>query len=285
VSAIIPIGPSPVALPVSEPKPNIPKFVERVLRILEALSKYLARGSDEIGMTYEITSPQGVKSYLIGTAHMVDRESIQKSGFQRIIAKCSRLYTEAGNDVCIINPYTGLLETEESYKHLPFHYFLDTAITLEAQYRKIPVYALDTGIVCVEKMMDVALNGAKEMGPEAHQKIMMKTLEELFENTSLLTVIKDWKARDVKAMAAVRDSMEYQLIALREDRWMDILLPLSVEKPICVAVGSGHIVGYDSLTERFKNEGFKVEPITRSPPGFLERQIRKVETAIRSRYV
>jgi hypothetical protein len=227
---------------------------------------------EEIGIIYEITSPKGVKSYLIGTS-IVDKESIQYGSFRKIIAKCSRLFSEDGTERCKTHPYREI-ETNAQYQHIRFRYDLDMAITLEAMTKKIPIVALDPGID-PEYDADHAkhIQDIQEKGLVTYQERRVAWLEKQNKDPDVVLAIQKWKGHDVEYLAEKRLKRPYGLTAKWEDAWMKVLLPAlsETQKPICVAVYCYHVVGYKGLAERFEKAGFKVELLTRRPLNLIQR--------------
>lgn len=63
------------------------------------------------GLKFKVTNNQGVESYLVGTWHVVDKPSIKDPDINKIIDKCSVLYTEMGN-YCFLTSSQGSVPEE-----------------------------------------------------------------------------------------------------------------------------------------------------------------------------
>jgi uncharacterized protein YbaP (TraB family) len=217
-----------------------------------------------IGVTYEITNPKGVKSYLIGTFHNLDAESLQRSNFQQIVDKCSALYSEAGTNFFISSAHGSNPEEDHPYKGVKYRYYLDLAITLRAWYNNIPIVALDQE-GAASQLREFCRQKGYEMGPDAFEKLDMQELEIRSQYTEFKKAFKAWSTGDIGALAVIRKTMhEDDDETRREDQWLKILMPklLEGQKSICIAVGAAHVVGTNSISDRIEKAGCKVELIT-----------------------
>ena len=214
-------------------------------------------------LSYKITNSHGITSYLIGTFHKVDAESIEKSHFRQILARCSALYCEAGTNRFVSSAQGSMLEGMHEYKYIPMRYVFDTAIAIEAWCRKIPIFSLDEEIPEVNLQLQDQLRLMRELGPNVYEKGFMDKMDLCGKNPNEQAKFKAWKDGNVTHLAMLREKILSDEVRTREDAWMKILIPRLLDKQevICIAVGVGHIVGPDNIAKRFKRAGLKVDRI------------------------
>lgn len=227
--------------------------------------------NNEVGLTFKITNQNGVDSYLIGTTHMATAESMSRSNFQQIIDKCSALYSEAGTNIFITSAEGSRPEGDHEYTNVRYRFFPDAAITLGAWAKKIPITSLDKGIPSVDQMRDFSRAKSYEIGPDEFEKLTMQGHEETMKDPEAVRLADAWEQGNAEIWAENRNVQPYFIIAPREDQWMEILTPKLREtsKPICIAVGVAHVVGYNSLPDRLRKQGFKVERVYSTPRSHL----------------
>ena len=226
--------------------------------------------SNEVGFTFKITNPQnGVESTLIGVAHMANAEAMRKLNVQQIIDKSSALYSEQGADVFITSADGSRPEEVHEYTNVKYRFYPDAAITLEAWSKRIPIHTLDAENSVAERTETRAIR--RTIGTDEFEKLMMQHHQATGDNPELRQTLDAWEKGDAEFTAKARNEVPYRLIAPREDRWMEILTPKLREtsKPICIAVGAAHLVGHNSLPDRLRKEGFKVERVYTTPRSHL----------------
>jgi len=228
-----------------------------------------------VGTVFEVTNSIGVKSFLIGTMHTVDKESVEDKRFRKILDKCSTLYTEMGNNFLITSSHGSIPEGDHPYRHIPLRYAYDEAIGIYAWCKKIPNISLDEKIPDQALALSSLIQRMRTKGPDFCEKVVMDNLA----NTTNETLLKKWKDGSVfKVVPRPRDSAEAEEMHFaeelhRENVWCETLIPtlLTTQKPICIAVGAIHVAGAGSLSERFKKAGLKVELLPNNRPrSFIE---------------
>ncbi|HEV7736164.1 MAG TPA: TraB/GumN family protein [Chlamydiales bacterium] len=214
-------------------------------------------------LSYKITNSNGVTSYLIGTYHKVDAESVEKSNFRQILACCSAVYCEAGTNRFVSSAQGSMPEGTHEYKHIPMRYVFDTAIVIEAWCRKIPVFSLDQEIPQVNLQLQQQLRQMRKLGPNAFEKSIMHQMDVFGKNPNEQANFKAWKDGNVTYLAMLREKVLSDEVRTRENAWMKILIPrlLEMQEGICIAVGVAHIVGPDNIAKRLKQAGLQVERI------------------------
>jgi uncharacterized protein YbaP (TraB family) len=228
--------------------------------------------NNTVGFTFKITNPQnGVESTLIGTAHMANAETMGKLNVQQIIEKSSALYSEAGTNVFVTSAEGSRPEGDHEYTNITHRFCPDKAITLEAWAKRLPIHSLDRGIPAFDQMRDLQRAKSHEIGPDAFEQLTMQSHEQVPQSPEGVQLLDAWEQGNSEIWAQVRDAIAYGMIAPREDQWMKILTPKLKEtsKPICIAVGVAHVVGYNSLPDRLRKEGFKVERVYSTPRSSL----------------
>ena len=234
-------------------------------------SNYIATPSDfsprniGLGTAYKVMH-HGIESYLIGTVHNADQKTIQQSCFYRIMEKnISILYSELGIFDVIGSPQISIPEAPHQYQHIKYRYVLDTAIVLEAILRRIPIVALD---VSPEKEAE-EIAKVKNIDPLYAEKWRMdRTLGSSPKFSAFLNKLRYGRVRSILAVRKYEKLDKPYFFEPREERWAQILIPalLNTHNPICIAVGACHLVGKNSLSDRFKKAGCNVELIHSTNP-------------------
>ena len=207
------------------------------------------------GLTYEVTNEQGVKSYLMGTSHVADKDMVLGAPYLNLIEKCSALYTEPGTNIYVTLPHGSIPEQPHKHSHLQYRFCIDITLTIAAWCKGIPITGLDA-----YSNEDIDLINKEE--------VQDKALERMNTNvgSDFITNIAAWKSGDIQRMTDLRKLVEEfnpSLIGEREDEWAKVLIPAlkATQKTIGIAVGIVHLVGEDGLQARFQKEGLKVELI------------------------
>ncbi len=223
----------------------------------------------DFGIQFAITNSKGVKSYLIGTIHIVDKESVQDPAIQEIIGKCSALYSESGMNCTLFEPQASMPEGDHQYSNFPFRYSYDTAITLAAWLKKIPIFSLDEGVPHRDQAVAEGRKALLEIGINELELTYMQVCSLNSAGPEYRSSLREWKNSNTASFKKSRmeDSEHYpfdRYITQREEHWVKTLIPklLNTEQPIAIAVGVNHVVGEDSLSERFARAGLKVEIIS-----------------------
>lgn len=156
-----------------------------------------------------------------------------------------------------------------------------------AAWHKIPIRSLDQYVPEMQKLlldteMEIKRKGAEAVGNRyaayrgAEQKGFFKRILAHY-------VVRTYQKGDLNEIAKLRQLTRQGQNAVkqakREQKWCEILIPklLEADKPIGIAVGVNHIVGKDSLSERFAQAGLKVELITPKPSnGYINHAVRAV---------
>ncbi len=202
-----------------------------------------------------------IDHFLIGTQHKTDENMIKQSCFHRMMERCSILYTERGVYDFVPSSHTSIPESDHEYKHLRYRFCLDTAITLEAVVKRIPIMMLDVlsdpfEIRSYDEIIEVCnrLNG-----------VDMQRAKTIHSNFVWRRDPCSMQKRRAKGRPESPDIYD-----IREERWAQILIPAlkDATASICIAVGAVHVVGEDSLSHRFQKAGFKVEFIRSNCPEF-----------------
>jgi hypothetical protein len=236
---------------------------------LSAIPK--SQKSRDFGITYEVTNQKGVKSYLIGTNHFVDKESVQDPAIMEIIGKCSALYSEFGINLFITSAHGSMPEGDHQYWDIPLRYKYDTAITLAAWCKKIPITSLDEGVPYRDAQQAEGRKTLEKCGVDEIERLFMEQASMFSRDPDLLLSLQQWKNGDIQSFKQDRynddDGLNYRRITQREEHWVKTLIPklLETEQSIAIAVGASHVVGDNSLSERFAKSGLKVELISPRP--------------------
>lgn len=217
------------------------------------------------GLKFKITNDYGVESYLIGTWHVVDKPSINDPDINKIIDKCSVLYTEKGNYRFLDSSQGSLLEENHQYQHIPFRYSYDTALTIVAWCKKIPVMSLDYSFPGNAERWERTWRSFRDRGPDETERNFMDVYKKAGVDGygSRDPGFRAWKKGDIFALQNTRKSTAQSFQSIeREKHWAKTLVPhlMSSTQPICIAVGVYHTVG-NGLPEIFRKAGLKVERI------------------------
>lgn len=219
----------------------------------------------DFGITYEVTNQKGVKSYLIGTMHAVDKESVQDPAIMEIIGKCSALYSELGTNLFITSAAGSMPEGDHQYSTIPLRHTYDIAITLAAWCKKIPIISLDRGVVERDDEVTEYHEILQAVGADRVEEIFMFNSAIVSCDPNAFRDLQTWKNSDLESM------QKHRVVSTggdkRENHWLKTLIPklLETEQPIAIAVGAGHVLGKDSLSERFAESGLKVALISPRP--------------------
>ncbi len=237
------------------------------------------------GFKFKITNDQGVESYLVGTSHVVDKSSIQDPDINKIIDKCSVLYTELGHYTFLTSSQGSEPEEEHQYQHLPFRYSYDTAFTIAAWCKKIPEISLDISFPGRSERYEESFRIIRELGPDEFEEGLMGEYEKLCaDGPPGGSRFYAWKKGDILAREKDRKNDFDVECVEREKHWAKILVPhlRSTTQPICIAVGAYHVVG-DGLPEIFRKAGLKVEWIRpRSPASIPQKCARAVRKTVQA---
>ena len=212
-----------------------------------------------------LTNEFGIKSFVIGTCHVVDKESFQNPFFQKILGKCSVLYSEGGSYIFNSYPFGTQRNEEPQYQHDRFRYPLDVRITEIAEERKLPIFALDEGIPKLDEDTLTMCADRLELGAEKMEDLYRRNWETITLSPNYPKLIESWKAADIPFLKQIRKNTPKEYL-LREGHWVKKLIPKlrKARKPIAIVVGAAHLVGRHSLSERLKRAGLKVELLTNS---------------------
>lgn len=232
----------------------------------------------DFGVVFEVTNQKGVTSYLIGTCHTVDKESIQDPAIWEIMEKCRALYSELGPNHFIPAAQGSMPEGAHPYQHIPLRYSYDTAITLAAWCKKVPIISLDKGVPCRDKQLAEAREKMQEEGIDKFEQSFMGMCAKKSYNPESLRTLHAWKNGNIACLKRCRDDYSKepsfdQFVTQREKRWADTLIPklLQTNESIAIAVGVGHIVGENNLSERFAKAGLKVKLLSSQPQSLWSR--------------
>jgi len=223
----------------------------------------------DFGVIFEVTNQKGVKSYLVGTCHTVNKESTLDPAISEIIEKCAALYSELGINHFISAAQGSMPEEAHPYQYIPLRYSYDIAITLAAWCKKVPIISLDKGIPYRDKQLAEARKKMQEEGIDKFEQSFMKMRAKSSCNPESFRTLNAWKNSNIACLKRCRDDCLKepffdQLVTQREEYWVKTLIPklLNTEQPIAIAVGAAHVVGDNSLSERFARAGLKVELIS-----------------------
>jgi len=220
------------------------------------------------GLKFKVTNDKGVESYLVGTCHVVDQASIKDPDINKIMDKCSTLYTEMGNYVFLTSAQGSMQEDNHQYQHIPIRYYYDVAFTIAAWCRKIPSLSLDVSVP--GNKIEETWHLIRKVDTDTMEKKLMNELE---KEDPKNRVFLAWKSAHIEFVENRRRNLGCTEAIEREKHWAKTLVPhlQNTTQPICIAVGAFHVVG-DGLLEIFSNAGLKIEWICPRPPASIPEQ-------------
>lgn len=220
----------------------------------------------DLGNLWEITSKNGIESYIFGTLHSypIDELKISKNAFSHL-RKCKTLALEID-----------LTDTTNIEKFINFkmpEYFVVGDSVLMSQYRPDELASME------EQLIKVAEDqGLKIIGLESTEESlrMMKKFGDVkipkreMNTERMLEVFQGYfemykkenigEAKDSLSNQQPREMSEV-LIDERNINWLDDIMESLEKEPTFIAVGMGHLGGKDGLLNLLFKEGYKLERV------------------------